>query len=385
FVHPAAVYPPPWSPTHAPVLATGCHDGTVRVFNHIMKESLIYLCVGHKLRSFGVSWSYLVAGMLASGADDKLVIVWKVQLDRSVEALSKGGVTAKVAPWRELAGHTANVRALSWNSEHRNILLSGGWDCSIRLWDAFSGNCLLVVNDHVADVYSIVSHPSRPFTYISASRDTTVRVWELEGIATRLRYQAMWDGCLDRMLDKSAFNPDKVQFKSAQKEEGEGSKPQGLSDSRSTTLLLPRMHGRTSADLNVSLSHISPKADEGRDDGKEGEERFERLLPSDPLKLAGNYYKIYSFFNGASGSLDVWENALTIFGDREASILKHTQSFSGLSLTPQLRPPGMRQVHSESEVLHAARSEARRLESSKMGLRKTELQQRGETQLRQGG
>lgn len=385
-VHPAAVYGCAWSITHASIIATACHDGVVRVFNHVMKDQLIYQLVGHSQRVFGVSWSPLLPGYLATSSDDNSVMVWEVNLDRSVAALSKSCSGAEtVTPTKRLLGHTQYARALSWNYEHRNLLLTGSWDSSIRLWDALSGSCLLIVNDHIADVYAIASHPERPFTYISVSRDTTVRVWEMEGVSTLIRYNAVWDGCFDRISDRSRFGKNKDKPAAVASALSQSSK-QLLTD------LPASLHGAYSCNLNATLSHISHKKDEqrqkatvdggGKEDDHQELEKFERILPSDPLNLAANFYKIYTFFNGASGSMDVWENALSILGEKRASILQHTESFKPLSMTQQLRPSSMRQICSEHEVLELARSEARKLESAKMNARKSDMSSKVEDQLR---
>lgn len=69
----------------------------------------------------------------------------------------------------------------------------------MRVWNTATGACLQVVYDHVADVYTVASHPNRPFTYVSCSRDTTLRVWELEVSAQSNprcdRYRALLRGC----------------------------------------------------------------------------------------------------------------------------------------------------------------------------------------------
>ena len=330
--------------------------------------------------------------------------VWEVSLDRSLSSLGSSNFTPPtLSPMRTLTGHTQFVRALSWNFEHRNLLLSGSWDSSIRLWDALSGACLLVINDHIADVYSIASHPERPFTYISASRDTTVRVWEIEGVSTLIRYNAVWDGCFDRLSDRSKYDSKTGGANNGNGNgNGSGGGGHGVTESRCGTpqhqnshifANLPAMlHGLYSCNLNATLSHVSHKTDDQRSRSKvdgdysdvdgAGLDKFERILPSDPLNLAANYYKIFTFFNGASGSMDVWENALSILGDKRASILQHTQSFKPLSMTQQLRPSSMRQICNEHEVLDIARSEARKLESTKMSARKSEVSSKVEDQLR---
>jgi WD40 repeat protein len=60
-------------------------------------------------------------------------------------------------------------------------LLSGSWDCKIKVWDIRNGS-LFENDEHIADVYGIASHPERPFVYISSSRDTTLRIWSLKSL-----------------------------------------------------------------------------------------------------------------------------------------------------------------------------------------------------------
>lgn len=40
---------------------------------------------------------------------------------------------------------------------------------------------LQTIHDHHADVYGLCSHPQRPFIIASSSRDTTLRLWSMEG------------------------------------------------------------------------------------------------------------------------------------------------------------------------------------------------------------
>lgn len=74
------------------------------------------------------------------------------------------------------------------------LLLTAGWDATIRIWDTTTALCLHVCAHHNADVYSIVSHPERPFTYVSCSRDTTIRVWEVGDVVSLIRLTCVWDG-----------------------------------------------------------------------------------------------------------------------------------------------------------------------------------------------
>ena len=91
-------------------------------------------------------WSPLVPDLLMSGSDDRTVRIWDT----------------RAGTHRVLGGHTHNVRALHWSYEVPWLAFTGAWDSTIRVWDTRTCTELAVLNDHHADVYALVSHPSRP-------------------------------------------------------------------------------------------------------------------------------------------------------------------------------------------------------------------------------
>jgi WD40 repeat protein len=153
FIHPAPVFGCAWSIHYGSILSTCCQDGNVRIFDHTSAgagtTALKCILVGHSARAFNASWSPLIKGTLASGSDDKHIIVWEVDLDaikdKTVSPLpGQTQTTVTVSPAKTLTGHTANVRAITWSFELKHLLLTGSWDATIRLWDAKLGICLQV-------------------------------------------------------------------------------------------------------------------------------------------------------------------------------------------------------------------------------------------------
>lgn len=120
---------------------------------------------GHSGKVADIAWNPHYNSVLASTADDKTVRVWDTNANEQIS----------------LSGHTQHTRGISWNYELPWLLLSGSWDSTIRIWDLRTHKTIYVINDHIADVYGIVSHPERPFVYASCSRDTTIRIWRLDG------------------------------------------------------------------------------------------------------------------------------------------------------------------------------------------------------------
>ena len=105
-----------------------------------------------------------------------------------------------------------NIRALTWSSEVPFIVISGSWAGELRVWDIRNASCLQVLHGHHADVYAVVSHPNRPFTFASCSRDTSVRLWNAtDSFAGKIALELALDEGLVRTSSmgelKSAMHP----------------------------------------------------------------------------------------------------------------------------------------------------------------------------------
>eukprot|EP01038_Epipyxis_sp_PR26KG_P004746 gene4746-6657_t len=436
--HPGPVFGCAWSITHTPIISTCCSDGNIRIFNHLLKVPLIYILQGHTARAFSCAWSPILNGLLATASDDNCVHIWKIDLS---DALTKEVVDNQPIvknPLTRLVGHTGNVRALAWNYEHETFLMSGSWDSTIRLWDTSTGTCLYVVSDHVADVYAITSHPERPFMYLSCSRDTTVRVWELRGLFARLRINAVWDCCFDRIIvnDSSMNSPARSSQPVSILKELMSSASYKL-----VTDLSPNLSGYISSKLNETLSIIASTYNNQSNNNNNDNNKLSNLLfgdkssdftvssrdaydspisikvsqnelkqssrkyniPPDKLSLAIKFYKIFSFFGGTTaGCMDIWENAITILAEKQeqsTTLLNlHIGSMSPTSpnksvtlvsnsLVSQywLRPISTRQIIHEDELLETIRSDLRKIEASSKAIskRKTDISIKTEDKLRE--
>ena len=105
----------------------------------------------------------------ASGSKDHTVRTWRLSV-QAPSGKNGTGSTRRVTAEAEacLVGHTASVESLAANPAGE-MLASGAWDGTIRVWDTRTCVALTVLTDHHADVYSIVSHPHRPSVLLSTS------------------------------------------------------------------------------------------------------------------------------------------------------------------------------------------------------------------------
>ncbi|KAG7162905.1 WD repeat-containing protein 17-like 1, partial [Homarus americanus] len=173
--HPGPVYGCDWR--DADILATGCEDGKIRVFNVAKnrKEPVTEL-KAHLKKVFRVKWNPVYHDILCSGSDDSSVRIWSY---------------SKAQCLTILVGHSDNVRGLAWCPEVPFLLISGSWDRTLRVWDARNACCLDVVLDHGADVYGLTIHPVRPFLLASCSRDSTTRLWSLASFVAPLQLKVL--------------------------------------------------------------------------------------------------------------------------------------------------------------------------------------------------
>src|SRR3954469_22479675 len=77
---------------------------------------------------------------------------------------------------RTLSGHHHSVRAIA---AHGDTLVSGSYDCTVRVWKISTGEVLNRLQGHSQKIYSVVLDNARN-RCISGSRDNMVKVWSLE-------------------------------------------------------------------------------------------------------------------------------------------------------------------------------------------------------------
>ncbi|HEY8093461.1 MAG TPA: hypothetical protein VID93_06740, partial [Acidimicrobiales bacterium] len=101
--------------------------------------------------------------LLASGGDDKNILLWNPETGRRVRALQ---------------GHSGSVSAVTFQPGG-TVLASGGADNTIRLWDVKSGHELKTLTGHERRVWGL-SYNSDGSLLASASADGTLRLWKPE-------------------------------------------------------------------------------------------------------------------------------------------------------------------------------------------------------------
>ncbi|KIM88979.1 hypothetical protein PILCRDRAFT_813977 [Piloderma croceum F 1598] len=99
---------------------------------------------------------------LASCADDQTARIWNVSDlsgSRSPDAIPGLSESDRVIL---LEGHEHSVSSIAWcprTTAGIDIIATAAFDCTVRLWDSMTGECLKVLADHTRPVYALTFSP----------------------------------------------------------------------------------------------------------------------------------------------------------------------------------------------------------------------------------
>eukprot|EP01017_Pseudomicrothorax_dubius_P010530 TRINITY_DN13774_c0_g1_i5.p1 TRINITY_DN13774_c0_g1~~TRINITY_DN13774_c0_g1_i5.p1 ORF type:complete len:365 (-),score=62.76 TRINITY_DN13774_c0_g1_i5:167-1261(-) len=162
------------------LIATGCSDGLIKIFDINLSKSLrsVFACIGEPIPITGLRWRPSTQinntkNILVSCSADGNISYWHATTGKLIhriteagnqvlgidfrsdgELLASGGKDYKVrvydddtkslsvvfngAEW-QYTGHSNRVFAVKFLNDNPNMLISGGWDNTIQIWDIREG------------------------------------------------------------------------------------------------------------------------------------------------------------------------------------------------------------------------------------------------------
>ena len=69
---------------------------------------------------------------------------------------------------------------------------------------------MYTITDHNADVYGISFHAKRPFLFASCSRDTTIRLFAVDGLISALKMQLLGENEINNTGKRLFDDPQKT-------------------------------------------------------------------------------------------------------------------------------------------------------------------------------
>lgn len=94
-----------------------------------------------------------------------------------LQSLSPLPETLNAATIKILRGHEDIVTSVATNAK-QNVIVSGSWDRSLRVWDTESGRCFMTLKGHNNYISGICFCDSRQV--VTSSGDTTLRIWDIQ-------------------------------------------------------------------------------------------------------------------------------------------------------------------------------------------------------------
>ncbi|KAL2428373.1 Cell division control protein 4 [Exophiala dermatitidis] len=141
--------------------------------------------------------------LIITGSRDSTLRVWKLPRPGDPEFIqAESDNDADNCPYfvRALTGHQHSVRAIA---AYADTLVSGSYDCTVRVWKISTGETIHRLQGHTAKVYSVVLDHARN-RCISGSMDNMVRIWDLNtgSLKYTLEGHTSLVGLLDLNCDK---------------------------------------------------------------------------------------------------------------------------------------------------------------------------------------
>jgi WD40 repeat protein len=152
------------------LLASGCGDGTVRLWDVGTQHRIGDPLMGHTKKVAGVAFGTTSDGglLLATASDDRTVRLWDIATGNQVGD--------------PLIGHKDWVTGVAFGTapDGRLLLASASRDKSVKLWDAATGHQVSVLTGHTDWVTGVAfgTAPDGRLLLASASSDCTVRMWD---------------------------------------------------------------------------------------------------------------------------------------------------------------------------------------------------------------
>lgn len=166
--------------------------------------------IGHEKEGYGMVWSSMNTGHLATASFDTTVRLWdtshqilSTKSHISTTTTATGGGTASAAapvpapasttgtqikPYATLSYHTDTVEDVDWHSKDPNLIVSVGADRRMCLWDKNNHTKPhFVVNDaHSSDINSVSFNHKNEFVLATGSSDRTVGIWDVRYLKTKV-------------------------------------------------------------------------------------------------------------------------------------------------------------------------------------------------------
>lgn len=174
-------------PQHANITAVKLANGVVAVYDLGRRPAFTtdvaalvpdVRLKGHRKAGFGLSWSPLSAGLLASGSDDMLVLTYDIE--GCIDSLGTEP-QADALPLSSFVGHSDFVHDVAWHATQDHLLASASEDSTVKVWDTRSPTAVAqdVQDAHRGAAFGVAFHHTAVFQFATCGADRMAKLWDL--------------------------------------------------------------------------------------------------------------------------------------------------------------------------------------------------------------
>jgi coronin-1B/1C/6 len=132
---------------------------------------------GHTAAVLDTDWNPFNDSLIASGADDGKIFLWRVPDDFTLYSNLNPDDIEDIGPVGKLSGHPRKVGHVVFNPAAENVLATASGDFTVKIWDIEAGNDKLTLK--LGDVVQSQSWSANGSMLVTTSRDKKLRIWDV--------------------------------------------------------------------------------------------------------------------------------------------------------------------------------------------------------------
>ncbi|KYK71532.1 putative COPI protein [Toxoplasma gondii TgCatPRC2] len=190
-----------------PLVLSSSDDMTVKLWHYEKNWQKVASYEQHTHYVMQTQWHPRDPNLFASCSLDRTIKVWGIQVRSSSPSASDSSAAVVSAPHFTLTGHERGVNCIEYSkSGERPYLVSGSDDCTVRVWDYQTKQCIQVLSGHSRNVCSVLltslAGHVLPLLF-SAGEDAQLFVWH----ALTYKKELSLDLNVERIWSLSLLDP----------------------------------------------------------------------------------------------------------------------------------------------------------------------------------
>ncbi|ETN44566.1 uncharacterized protein HMPREF1541_10236 [Cyphellophora europaea CBS 101466] len=184
--HPGEVNRARYQPQNPNIIATMCTDGRVLIWDKSKHSSTPSSEIkpqielhGHDAEGYGLSWSPLEAGHLATASEDTTVRLWDITQATKTNTI--------IHPTRVCSHHASIVNDVQYHPFHRSLIGSVSDDVTLQIIDVRSADPTKAAvvsgrDQHKGAINALAFNPAAETVVATGSEDSTIAIWDMRNL-----------------------------------------------------------------------------------------------------------------------------------------------------------------------------------------------------------